>query len=89
MLLEFGELANETRGFKFCLTEQTSERNCVLEEYIDCLFMPLYFCNIANVSLSEDFPNIASKDIIETFLMLYEYGIDLSRKFEKETIKNY
>lgn len=87
LLVEFGELANETRCFKFWSKKQTGEKNRILEEYIDCLFMILYFCNIANVSLSEDFPNIAKKDIIETFLTLYKYGTDLSRKFEKETIK--
>ena len=87
LLVEFGELANETRCFKFWSKKQTSEKKRVLEEYIDCLFMILYFCNVANISLSEDFPNITKKDIIETFLTLYEYGTDLSRKFEKETIK--
>lgn len=66
-MVELGELANETRCFKFWSTRQTGEKNRVLEEYIDCLFMILYFCNIANVSLNEDFPNPSNKDIIQTF----------------------
>ena len=87
LLVEFGELANETRCFKFWATRQTGDKEKVLEEYIDCLFMILYFCNITNVSLEEEFPVIEEKDIITTFLTLYEYGSDLSKNLERETIK--
>lgn len=87
LLVEFGELANETRCFKFWSTRQTGDKEKVLEEYIDCLFMILYFCNITNVSLEEEFPVVEEKDIITTFLTLYEYGSDLSKNFERETIK--
>lgn len=87
LLVEFGELANETRCFKFWSTRQTGDKEKVLEEYIDCLFMILYFCNITNVSLDEEFPVVEEKDIITTFLALYEYGSDLSKNFERETIK--
>lgn len=87
LLVEFGELANETRCFKFWSTRQTGDKEKVLEEYIDCLFMILYFCNITNISLEEEFPVVEEKDIITTFLTLYEYGSDLSKNFERETIK--
>ncbi len=87
LLVEFGELANETRCFKFWSTRQTGDKEKVLEEYIDCLFMILYFCNITNVSLEEEFPVVEEKDIITTFLTLYEYGNDLSKNLERETIK--
>lgn len=87
LLVEFGELANETRCFKFWATRQTGDKEKVLEEYIDCLFMILYFCNITNVSLEEEFPVVEEKDIITTFLTLYEYGSDLSKNLERETIK--
>ena len=87
LLVEFGELANETRCFKFWSTRQTGDKEKVLEEYIDCLFMILYFCNITNVSLEEEFPVVEEKDIITTFLTLYEYGSDLSKNLERETIK--
>lgn len=87
LLVEFGELANETRCFKFWSTRQTGDKEKVLEEYIDCLFMILYFCNITNVSLEEEFPVVEEKGIITTFLTLYEYGSDLSKNLERETIK--
>lgn len=49
LLVEFGELANETRCFKFWSTKQSGNKEKILEEYIDCLFMILYFCNITDV----------------------------------------
>ena len=87
LLVEFGELANETRCFKFWSTKQTGEREKILEEYIDCLFMILYFSNITGVSLDEDFPNTNSNDVIEVLLKLYEYGVDLSKEMSKDTVK--
>src|SRR5690625_912237 len=35
LLVELGELANETRCFKFWSTKSSSERETVLEEYVD------------------------------------------------------
>ena len=49
--------------------------------------MILYFCNITNVSLMENFSATSNKDIIETFLTLYKLGNDLVQKLEKETVK--
>lgn len=87
LLVEFGELANETRCFKFWSSKRAEPKEKVLEEYIDCLFMILYFCNITNISLEEDFPKTKEKDIVESFLTLYEDGSKLIRNFKKETIK--
>lgn len=88
LLVEFGELANETRCFKFWLTKKTGERDKILEEYIDCLFMILYFSNITGISLDEDFPIKNNKDdIIKTFLTLYELGVNLDEIPNREQIK--
>ena len=88
LLVEFGELANETRCFKFWSMKQTGERKKVLEEYIDCLFMVLYFCNITGVSLEEDFPTRNNNDnVIKTFLNLYELGANLDKIPNKEQMK--
>src|SRR5690625_2361006 len=35
LLVELGELANETRCFKFWSTKEKSETNVILEEYVD------------------------------------------------------
>ena len=53
LLVEIGELANATRCFKYWSTKQTGEKEKELEEYIDCLFMALYFSNITGISLDE------------------------------------
>ena len=59
----------------------------ILEEYIDCLFMILYFCNITDVSLNEDFIEENDRNVVEVFLKLYEYGTDLNKELDKEVIK--
>lgn len=87
LLVEFGELANETRCFKFWSNRQTGIKEKVLEEYIDCLFMILYFCNINDISLDEEFEESKNKNEIDTFFLLYEYGNSLIKRYKKETIK--
>ena len=78
LLVEIGELANETRCFKYWSTKKASEKSIILEEWIDCLFMILYFCNILNVSLDEVFPEFESQNIIEIFLDLYRDAVEFS-----------
>lgn len=88
LLVEFGELANETRCFKYWSVKQIGEKEKVLEEYIDCLFMILYFCNITGVSLDEEFPTIDNNnDIIKTFLNIYRCAANLDEMPNKEDIK--
>ena len=87
LLVEFGELANETRCFKYWSIKQTGEKEKVLEEYIDCLFMVLYFCNITGVSLDEKFPKSNDDDIIETFLNLYNYSSCFDKIPSKDDVK--
>ncbi len=87
LLVELAELANETRCFKYWSIKQTGEKDKVLEEYIDCLFMVLYFCNITEVSLDEDFPKSSNSDIIDTFLNLFKYSTNIQVVPDKENIK--
>ena len=49
--------------------------------------MLLYFCNVLDISLDEEFPLIDKKDIIETFLNLYNLGIKLNHNLNKDNIK--
>ena len=51
------------------------------------MFMILYFCNITDVSLNEDFPEENDRNVVEVFLKLYEYGTDLNKELDKEVIK--
>ena len=87
LLVEFGELANETRCFKFWSKKQNGEKEKILEEYIDCLFMILYFCNINDVSLDETFESPEKLDLIDTLLKLYDYGCILNKEMNKIIVK--
>lgn len=87
LLVEFGELANETRCFKFWSKRQKGEKEKILEEYIDCLFMILYFCNINNVELNECFELPEKTDLVDAFLKLYEYGLFLNNQMNKDIVK--
>ncbi len=87
LLVELGELANETRCFKYWSTKNAGDREKVLEEYIDCLFMTLYFCNITGISLDEEFPKSLGGDLIESLLNLYKCSSDISKKPSKDEIK--
>ena len=87
LLVELGELANETRCFKYWSMRQTGEKEKVLEEYIDCLFMTLYFANIVNISLDEEFPSSLNGDMIDTFLYLNKFASAISEIPSKDEIK--
>ena len=87
LIIEIGELANETRCFKYWSIKQTGEKEKVLEEYIDCLFMTLYFSNITGISLDEEFPSSLNGDIIDTFLSLNKFASSISVVPKKEEVK--
>lgn len=87
LLVEIGELANETRCFKFWSVKPSSSKEVVLEEYIDTLFMILCFSNITEVDLTEEFPNGYDLDIIDTFTLLYKESSSLNINLNKQEIK--
>ena len=87
LLVELGELANETRCFKYWSIKQKGEKEKVLEEYIDCLFMILYFSNITGILLDEEFPSSLNGDIIDTFLSLNKFASSISVVPKKEEVK--
>ena len=87
LLVKFGELANETRCFKYWSTKPMSDKEVILEEYIDCLFMILCFCNMTNISMDDVFPAATHENIVETFLILYKDGLNLKKNLPKETVK--
>lgn len=87
LLVELSELANETRCFKFWSSKSSSSKHIVLEEYTDCLFMIMYFCNITNIELNEDFDDVKYDDIISCFIDLYRKTCILEEKLDKEIVK--
>ena len=69
--VELGELANETRCFKFWSTKKPSSADVILEEYVDCLHF------ILSIGLEKNLEDIIlisksiSSELFEQFLALY------------------
>ncbi len=69
--VELGELANETRCFKFWSTKKPSSNHIILEEYVDCLHF------ILSIGIEKSFQHITldikhiNTELSEQFLDLY------------------
>jgi dimeric dUTPase (all-alpha-NTP-PPase superfamily) len=87
LLVEIGELANETKCFKYWSIKGPGEKEKILEEYIDCLFMTLYFSNLTNISLDEEFPESSKDDLVDTFINVYKYASSISEVPTKDEVK--
>lgn len=88
MLVELGELANETRVFKYWSIKGPSPREDILEELADCFVMIFSFCGILGVELDEEFPEVEKRKTVEQFLYLYNEYASFSDNYTKEKIKN-
>ena len=56
--VEIAELANETRCFKYWSTKKPSDKNVILEEYVDCIHFLL------SIGLEFNFTDISVKSIV-------------------------
>ena len=73
LMVELAELANETRCFKFWSTKGPSERDVILEEYVDSIHFILSLGLLKGFTTIEKWPVIEEKrDLTETFLMTQE-----------------
>lgn len=86
LLVELGELANETKVFKYW-SKKEPNHTLVLEEYADTLLMVLYFFRELNVSLEEEFIQPKDNDVIHAFIYLFELIAKLDKEYTKELIK--
>jgi dimeric dUTPase (all-alpha-NTP-PPase superfamily) len=74
LIVELGELANETRCFKFWSKRAPSPKEIILEEYVDCLHFILsigLYYKYSNIELTP--LNSTNSDLTPTFL-----GLNLS-----------
>lgn len=84
--VELGELANETRCFKFWSTKDPSSNDVILEEYVDCLHF------ILSIGIEKNFEDITlntkyiTYELYEQFLNLY---INISDFINSSSIDNY
>ena len=75
LLVEIGELANETRYFKYW-SNKPIDMELVKGEYADCVIITLYFFNIMNINLEEEFSDILPYNKIDIFGRLYKLASD-------------
>ena len=66
LIVELGELANESRCFKYW-SIKVPDRYLVLEEYADCILMVLYMFNYYNVVNIYTIDKQYSDDILNVF----------------------
>ena len=86
LLVELGELANETRVFKYWSNKSKSEDEIILAELADCLIMILSFANMSNIKLEEVIFEKTDKDVVEEFIYLYKLSATLTNDGYKELI---
>lgn len=86
LLVEIGELANETRYFKYW-SNKPIDIDLVKGEYADCIIITFYFFNIMNINLDEEFMRIDEYNKIDIFGRLYKLASDFYYTDDKELIK--
>ena len=87
LLVELGELANESKCFKYWKKIEPN-RELVLLEYADVLLMILYFFRELNISLDEEYPKENELDLINEFMYLYEKISNFNKQYNKELLKD-
>jgi dimeric dUTPase (all-alpha-NTP-PPase superfamily) len=84
--VELGELANETRCFKFWSTKKPSSKDVTLEEYVDCLHF------ILSIGLEKNFTDITldvkqnTSELFQQFLDIY---VNISTFIISSSLDNY
>ena len=86
LLVEIGELANETKCFKYWSVKRPSPELVGLE-LADCIIMCLCFMSYLNMSLDSDFDNIILDDKVDIFFNLYRLTIKFIDTEDKNTLK--
>jgi dimeric dUTPase (all-alpha-NTP-PPase superfamily) len=93
LLVEIGELANETRCFKFWSVKPPSPQEKVLEEYVDGLHFILSLGLECDFLYSEIPPQSAALPLVEQFLAVFqaadEFGKTKSRQSYERLFTEY
>lgn len=86
LLTELGELANETKCFKYW-SIKTPDKYKVLDEYADCITMSLTFIGYLNLSL-DNFPKYKKfANILELFNFLFQESTKLYTNLNEKNVK--
>ncbi|WP_226036468.1 dUTP diphosphatase [Aquibacillus saliphilus] len=84
LLVEVGELANETRCFKFWSKKAASDEKVILEEYVDGLHFILSLGLEKNLHFNSNKNNQISSSTTELFNNVFEQIIAFKREPSKE-----
>jgi dimeric dUTPase (all-alpha-NTP-PPase superfamily) len=92
-LVELGELANETRCFKYWSKRSPSSKDIILEEYVDGLHFVMSIgldLGFADIDLTEEVElqgKVDKIDLTALFLSLYRWGSNA--EFSKEDFHSF
>ena len=86
LLVEIGELANETRCFKYWSKKEVNH-DLVGFELADCFIMTLCFFNTLNIDLEEKFYNDLDGDVIDMFFNIYSLTIEFIKNNNRDVLK--
>lgn len=86
LCVEIGELANETRCFKYWSQKKASESTVILEELADCFLMTLCFCNYKHLVLPASFKQIEKDNINVVFQHLFYLASSLEPSLDEKII---
>ena len=87
LLVEIGELANETRCFKYWSDKKPSDKDDILDEFADCMLSTFALCIMVDIDLDEEFKEIKIDNIIEQFKELYCITSKLNSSLDRDTLK--
>ncbi|HEX7065753.1 MAG TPA: dUTP diphosphatase [Bacillales bacterium] len=82
--VELGELANETRCFKFWSVKPPSERSVILEEYVDGLHFILSLGLAFGYEVAEPVSMEVDEGLTACFLEVFERISDLRREPDRD-----
>jgi dimeric dUTPase (all-alpha-NTP-PPase superfamily) len=87
LLVEIGELANETRSFKFWSKKGASAKEVILEEYVDGIHFILSLgLEIGMKDVDVDENHAAANDLNEQFLLVFKAITDFR---EERSVSHY
>lgn len=86
-LVELGELANETRCFKYWSLKSASAKDIILEEYVDGIHFLISLCNQLNQELFFEIKD-SPLNMVEQFLEIYAKAALLKEEFSKEKLSD-
>ncbi|MDL2211332.1 dUTP diphosphatase [Erysipelotrichaceae bacterium OttesenSCG-928-M19] len=84
-MVELGELANETRCFKYWSYKDASENVVILEEYVDGIHFLISLCNEIGLDAIFDVSN-NENNLIKQFIDVFAAASNLKMSFEKKTL---